>query len=488
MEVVESGEHLEHFHSYQRTSSDTTENTIDFHVDQGLFIAFTPALLVSTQDDIDDSNKEDLTVSDGFYIELQDGSRATVKFDANDDLVFMLGDGVNQFINPRLSKDSVMLRATPHALTMPYHGANEARVWYGRMVLPPSDAVHPEHGITFDEIRQGLMEGRDASQLDLGCSTNMAARKLQVTECTGNSIYCWSQCMNATEYSVSNEICAAQGLDMKCINPRNQLYVEGHGDYYPACINASAAANATDYPPLGNAPRNENECTLAAYQKFASNTMYENQVVVGEDAGTFSWTFVDGVLDGRLAFNGLFGWLAFGLSNTNTTGTINGMLGASIIMALPGGNYNASVGLDLSVGNNVNEYQIDPLATAFRHWSTPLTSTTRSASTKKYAVEVNDCFTAITFKTDNINHIKFNATGRDELLWAADGEDYFAGYHGANRRRFAIDWSTSDAVDSSGNAMVVTKMNAVDKSSTTGTNPLVSLLLLLPSLMSIAAL
>jgi hypothetical protein len=457
--VVESGEHLEHFNSYQRTSFDTTENTIDFHVDQGLFIAFTPALLVSTQDDADYSNKEVSTVSDGFYIELQDGSRATVEFDENDDLVFMLGDGVNQFINPRLSEESVTLRATPHALTMPYHGENEARVWYGRMVLPPSDAVHPEHGITFDEIRQGLVEGRGHAQLDLGCSSNMAARKLQQTECTGNSIYCWSRCMNATEYSVSNEICAAQGLDMKCINPRRQLYVEGHGDFYPACIDASAAGNVTDYPPLESAPRNENKCTLAAYNTFASKTLYENQVVVGDDAGTFSWTFIDGVLDGRLAFNGLFGWLAFGLANT--TGRLNGMLGASVIMALPGGNYDAADGLDLTVGNNVNEYHIDPIATAFRHWSTPVSSTTRSASTKQYAVEASDCFTAITFKTDNINNVKFNVKGRDELLWAADGADYYAGYHGANRLRFAIDWTTSNAVDSYGNAMVVTKMKAV---------------------------
>lgn len=342
--------------------------------------------------------------------------------------------------------------------------------------------------MTFDEIRQGLMEGRDVSQLDLGCSSSMAARKLQETECTGDSIYCWSQCMNTTEYSVSDAICAAKGLDMRCINPRSQLYVEGHGDFYPACIDASTASNVTDYPPLENAPRSENECTLEAYQKFASNTLYENQVVVGKDAGTLSWTFVDGILEGRLAFNGLFGWLAFGLSNTNTTDTLNGMLGASVIMALPGGNYSAADGLDLSVGNNINEYQIDPTATAFRHWSSPLTSTSRSAFTKKYAVEANDCFTAITFKTDSINNIKFNAMGKDQLLWAANGADYYAGYHGANRLRFSIDWSTSDVVDSSGNAMVVTKMKTADKSSTKGTNPFGSLLFLLAGLMSVAVL
>lgn len=453
VDVVESGEHLEHFNSFERTSLATMENTIDFHVDQGLFIAFTPALLVNNHNDMEVS-----TVSDGFFIELQDGSRAEVKFDAHDNLVFMLGDGVNQYINPRLSKASDMLRATPHALTMPNHGLNEARVWYGRMVLPPSDAVHPEHGVTFDEIREGLIEGGRDTQLDLGCSSSMAARKLHESECAGDSIYCWHQCMNATEYSVSDEICADQGLDLRCINPRNQLYVDGHGDFFPGCINASAASNVTDYPPLENAPRDDNQCTLAAYNTFASKAMYENQLVMGDGTGTFCWTFVDGVLDGRLAFNGLFGWLAFGLANT-TDDKLNGMLGASVIMALPGGDYNAAEGLDLTLGDNVNEYHIDHRATAFRHWSTPVTSSSSDSTSKQYAIEANDCFTAITFKTDNINNVKFNVEGSDELLWAANGADYYAGYHGANQRfRFAIDWTASSAIDNLGNEMVVTKM------------------------------
>ena len=37
-----------------------------------------------------------LVVSEGFYVENSDGHRSLLQFDAEDDLVFMMGDGVNQ--------------------------------------------------------------------------------------------------------------------------------------------------------------------------------------------------------------------------------------------------------------------------------------------------------------------------------------------------------------------------------------------------------
>jgi hypothetical protein len=40
--------------------------------------------------------------------------------------------------------------------------------------------------------------------------------------------------------------------------------------------------------------------------------------------------------------------------------------------------------------------------------------------------------------------MEFNLTGSDELLWAANGQDYFVGYHGNNRGRFAIHWPTGE--------------------------------------------
>ena len=80
-----------------------------------------------------DNNKPDLDTplweTEGFFIERSDGSRAHVHFTSDDDLVFMMGDGVNQFINPKLRKDSRTLRATPHSVSLLAHAENLSRVW-----------------------------------------------------------------------------------------------------------------------------------------------------------------------------------------------------------------------------------------------------------------------------------------------------------------------------------------------------------------------
>ena len=127
-------------------------------------------------------------------------------------------------------------------------------------------------------------------------------------------------------------------------------------------------------------------------------------------------------------------------------GELNGMLGATIIMALPGGNYSAFSGLDLSLDPTIEEYVIDPNQTAFRHWMSPVTSTSKrqdgETGLSSYKVDSTDCFTSLSFKTSSIHNINFNLTGSDELLWAANGQDYYAGYHGDSRGRFAIHWPT----------------------------------------------
>jgi hypothetical protein len=442
IDVVENGEHLEHFHSYQRISTEEAQ-TIDIHTDQGMLIAFTPGLIIDTTQD-SSKTPNSSTVGGGFFIELEDGSQVQVDFNEDDDLVFMLGDGVNQIINPRLVEKAGAntLRATPHALAMPLHSPEkEARVWYGLMVLPPADAVHPEHGMTFDALRQGLVDGDGQQEkLSLGCSSNLAARQLQENECGEDAIYCWFRCTAISDFEVTKESCAAEGLDLRCVNPRNQLYVEGHGDYYLDCIDAESAENNTAYPLLEALPRSEEMCTNVTFAAFASTADYDHNIDFG--TSTFMWSIVDGMVDGRLAFDGLFGWLAFGFANLG--GGHNGMNGATIIMALPGDNYTALNGLDLTLDPNVQEYIIDPDATAFRHWKDPVSTISRAGSAAEaHGLESTDCFTAITFKTDAIHNVKFNLSGTDELLWAGNTEDYYVGYHGRqNRNRFAIDWPT----------------------------------------------
>lgn len=62
----------------------------------------------------------------------------------------------------------------------------------------------------------------------------------------------------------------------------------------------------------------------------------------------------DDKIQGKLVFNGGFGYLALGFANPE--GGKNGMHGASIMMAIPGGNYSARFGLDLEMDESVKEY------------------------------------------------------------------------------------------------------------------------------------
>jgi hypothetical protein len=88
-DVVSDGAILDHFHSYQKEVQDgDVDKTIEYHVDQGLFLAFTPGLMVHTEDGV-------VGVSEGFYVKDESGEEHELVFDESDDLVFMLGDGVN---------------------------------------------------------------------------------------------------------------------------------------------------------------------------------------------------------------------------------------------------------------------------------------------------------------------------------------------------------------------------------------------------------
>jgi hypothetical protein len=459
-DVVVNGEHLEHFHSYQRlehkdstdaATSGVEEKTIDMHTDQGMFIAFTPGRSVH-------ENGSSPSLTDGFFVEMQDGSRTQMEFKESDDIVFMLGDGVNQYINPKIVEGEA-LRAVPHFLKMSHHSSSDARVWYGLMVLPPAGAFHQDADMTFGDLRDHMINasrtqdsGNEA--LTMGCSSSRIARQLEETSCAeGESIYCWHRCMPIADYGVSLDICAEESastgraLRLQCVNPRGQLYLEGHGDYYPDCTDSTE--NSTDYPTLPNYPRDDVNCTAEMWADFASDEGYDGVFKIQDSVAHLMWNVVnatDGSLsiDGKLVFNGIFGYLSIGFPKEG--GRKNGMSGASIIMGLPGGNYSAVTGLDLSMETKVEEYVIDPDKSAFRHWSDAI----EPAEGSEYAIISTGCFTALTFKTSQINGIDFNINGEDALLWGANPVDYYAGYHGGNRNVFKVNWKNGTGYMDSG--------------------------------------
>jgi len=326
-DVVANAEHLEHFHTYDKPSpaahatsdspgpSDASEavtSTIDLHADQGIFIAFTPAILVE-----DSTNGEAHVASleaGRFYVKLMDGSTVTMDFgDDGNVLVFMLGDGVEQYVNNKLIKGP-FLRAAPHGMVMPDHTDAQSRVWYGRMFLPPMDALSEAHGISFGQLRKKMIEDVHAGGgkgQGMGCS-----RMLQETEglqCETNQIYCWMRCMEHTE-TASADICDEQNLSLKCANQRGEIWVpeNRHGDYNPICT--SDTNDTKPVTPTEQIPAKPESCATADFAAYAGAADYQHSLNLGfADEAMLMWNITDGMLVGKMAVKSVVGWLAFGL-------------------------------------------------------------------------------------------------------------------------------------------------------------------------------
>jgi len=414
-EAVRSGERLEHFHSYGVPDANDTgdeEHTLDFHIDQGLFIAFAPAMMV------DDSAIPIASLPSGaFIVRTSEGQEFELALH-EDALVVLLGDAAGQYMNR--APPGVSLHVPSHAFRMPRGASGFHRVWYGMMQLPPADAVNEEVGLTFGQIRRQLtrawsLDGPDAEVvLALGCSHTLQARELAEASCADNQLYCWHRCVNFTE-EVSPEACSVQNLGFQCVNQFDQVYVSGHGDFHPECTNSTTPV--TPRPPV----EQPEGCT--GFADLISDAAYANRVALVVDQTYFLWNVVDDKIEGKMVHNGLVGWMAMGLENVG--GHHNGMNGAHIVMGrnIPG------------EAPSIGEYQIHPYATAFRNWKTPLNPSDLQDAT----MEVTDCFSSIAFKTATIYGRPLNVTSDSNIMiWALTHLDYptddfggYSGYHSA---------------------------------------------------------
>ena len=339
-DIVAHGEHLEHFHSYHkpdgaRRADDNDALAIDFHTDQGLFIAFTPARTLAGNTSADAAE---------FLVEFPDGVAREARFGGRAQLVMLLGDGVVAHVNP-WSHSSRPLRAAPHALRMPRSGqrAGDARLWYGRMVLPPPDALDGTSGnVTFGEQRelaQRAQQRRAAGDhaadaggpLAVGCASGRVPRELWGTGCEDNQIYCWYRCMDET-VDANRSYCAAQGLTLNCTSMFGQISDGNHhGDYSPACTDGSAGT-VTPSPTIVPASAS---CSTGwdafvdwgAYAAFVPLTHSRCTSWGGcdnQDAGYFLWNVVGDQIEGKIVHNGRLGYIAIGTENHG--GGKNGMM------------------------------------------------------------------------------------------------------------------------------------------------------------------
>ena len=317
------------------------------------------------------------------------------------------------------------------------------------MILPPKDAFSPIAGQTYGSVRQLFI---DSPQEDIPSSLGCSSRDMKAVfggsrnlsddghnddPCGGDDeLYCWFRCMALADFDMTADTCSSQNLETKCVNPRGQVVPDGkkHGDYYPACTNSTE--EVTPYPEI---PQQDAFCAVEWDGFLNTEYSYDHMVNLTMDGGDetyLSYSIVDGnKIKGRLAFNNVFGWLALGFADPD--GKHNGMNGGKILMAIPGGDYSAVTGLDTQQDPSIATYVIDPVGSAFRHWSDS------TAQPNDATLEANDCFTSISFESHHINGQNFTVDGTDEMIWGANAEDHFVGYHGrGNRARFSIEWST----------------------------------------------
>ena len=510
-EVVDNGEHLEHIHSYSTGAPAATAaakddekeegSTLAMHTDMGLFIAFTPALSVSAAShravDAEDASR--------FHLTLPGGEVVRAAFDS-EALVFMLGQGTENIVKPKLvaaagGAPAFVPRATPHSLSVASHPVPAAdkllRMWYGRMVLPPSGAsvagdASKTYGALRDAMNEDVRDGATSSSaVALGCSgagghadrralSSLHRRVLsEPASCTRNgvttnsSLNCWHRCMplanGNNEPGNTADDCAERGLLLQCVNFRDQLspidangIPNAHGDYFPQCTNTTATATALPSLPafLQTAPTCPGVGDEAALLAHASAiqaaegyaAMANLTALCGGSwgvpgvpclKGAFLYTaHPDGKVEGKMVAHAGFGWMSIGFSNPG--GKHNGMNGGQVVMALPGAPsaYSPYTGLDVSSGPTVHEYVItedlESKGSSFRFWSTPFASPSLTAA----AFEKTDCHTALSFTTSKIANKTLNVGGTDDFMWGFNTADAFVGYHGReNRGLVTIDWT-----------------------------------------------
>lgn len=242
-DLTQNGDHLEHLHSYHpstrtsqnelsSSSSSSKSFTIDLHTDSGLFIAMTNGLYRSTSPSrLGGGKLQSLSSpSNGLYIQLPTGEVVEAETEP-DSLIFMIGQGSSDWLSPVLG---AKLRPLPHALTADL-SSGLTRSWYGKMYLPPADALLPDfqgsritygtyrnHELTASKIAAET-KATVSAYLPAACGMMSSDRLLEMVENTlcdnGNGVLCWQQC-----YPLSDYPC---GAEAECIDTATGEPVDG---------------------------------------------------------------------------------------------------------------------------------------------------------------------------------------------------------------------------------------------------------------------
>lgn len=253
--AVKKGESLEHFHLFNRPASTPIADfpTLDLHSDIGLFIIMTAAEYISQSNGARQSPEQGKPES-GFWLQLPNGEVVQPKI-PDGSLLVMNGEGCNKWVR----RGSVQLQVPTHEVVIP-EMQGLVRAWFGRMYLPPHDAVlqEAETDLTFGEYRQQTVsasaEGQSHMASSVGCGRGRQILAVQGS-CQAGYAYCWHSCMSLANLSCTID----QAI---CANPANptitwpdNFTTNGSVGHCPTCKLLCPTYPPPPYPPtLARAP------------------------------------------------------------------------------------------------------------------------------------------------------------------------------------------------------------------------------------------
>jgi hypothetical protein len=253
-ELSAKGNHLEHLHAYfsPTTSAGSISSlpTMDFHTDAGLMIAMTTGYF---PEGVIPSPKT------GLYLTLPNGkSVKTVMSESS--LILLMGEGSAKWLSP--APLGAAFRPVPHALFIDNDNSNNGgntRSWFGKMYLPPSDAILPapfgDHKPYSAYRHEEVKALSTSTNLPLACENNqrlalaIAAEINTEGSCADNELMCWGSCK-----SVASLPC---GMAAQCIN-------ENTGTVWPGTEHCMDSSPDNTY------------CTLQCLAVPANETSYDD--------------------------------------------------------------------------------------------------------------------------------------------------------------------------------------------------------------------
>ena len=258
-QVLQSANHLEHFHVYNKiddtftegtpvmkkedsqilkgndglsTGGKSQEATLDYHTDAGFFLSFVPAMNCHSYS-VDESS---------FYLKSQEQPLAFEE----DEVVILMGAGAQYWMNSDTDSSNESLVAAPHALQLS-PGAH--RSWYGKMhLLPSSFASNAFHNPTTmgspSPVRYGdilptfkldnykahvtstVVDGCGITSLGpINNATSIAStrRRLQHVGSPANcnnetNFFCWYQCLSIPNADFTLDY-LRDGYSLYCLDP-----------------------------------------------------------------------------------------------------------------------------------------------------------------------------------------------------------------------------------------------------------------------------